>query len=215
MTKRRYVMTARAAKTEETRARIRMSAIQLYQERGAIEDFTLEEVAHRARVAARTILRAWRSKEELVYAALDSMAEQRALPQRTPPGDVTAAVCALFDNYESIGDLVMQRLNDERHRPALKPALDQGRENHREGVKTAFAPHLERLHGKSRAQLLTILMIATDVYVWKLLRRDMELPRAASEAIVIKIINGVIASAEKRDDEAVLAKLIRRGQPAA
>ncbi len=215
MTKRRYLMTARAAKTAETRARIRTSAIQLYQERAAIEDFTLEDVAQRARVAVRTILRAWRSKEELVYAALDAMAGQQVALQRTPPGDVAAVVCAFFDVYESIGDLVMQRLNDERHRPALKPALDQGRENHRDAVNTAFAPHLDRLQGKPRAQLLTILVIATDVYVWKLLRRDMGLSRAASEAIVVKIINGVVAQEEKRNDAALLAKLIGGGQPAA
>jgi AcrR family transcriptional regulator len=196
MTRRRYVMTARAAKTEETRARIRNSAIQLYQERAAIEDFTLAEVARRAHVGVRTILRTWPSKEALVYAALDSTAEQRVVPHRTPPGDVAAAVCAFFDVYELTGDLVMQCLNDERHRPALKPALDQGRAHHREGVNTAFAPHLERLHGTPHAQLLTILMIATNVWVWKLLRRDMELGRAASEAIVVKIINGAIAGAE-------------------
>jgi AcrR family transcriptional regulator len=215
MTKRRYVMTARAAKTEETRARIRMSAIHLYQERAAIEDFTLEDVAQRARVAVRTVLRAWRSKEELVYAALDSIVEQRVVPQRTPPGDVAAAVCAFFDVYESIGDLVIQRLNDERHRPALKPALDQGRANHREAVNTAFTPHLDRLRGTPRAQLLTILVIATDVYVWKLLRRDMALTRAASEAIVVRIINGVIARQETRHDAALLGHVIGAGKPAA
>jgi AcrR family transcriptional regulator len=197
MAKRRYEMTARAAKTEKTRARIRMSAIQLYQERAAIEAFTVEEVAQRAGVAVRTILRAWRSKEELVCAALDSVAEQHVVLPRTPPGDVAAAVCAFFDVYESIGDLAMQRLNDERHRPALKPALDQGRENHREGVNTAFAPHLDRFQGEQRAQLLTILVIATDVYVWKLLRRDMAFSRAASEAIVVQIINGVISRQEQ------------------
>jgi AcrR family transcriptional regulator len=215
MTKRRYVMTARAAKTEETRARIRLSAIQLYRERAAIEDFTLEEVAQRARVAARTILRAWRSKEQLVYAALASMAEQRVSLHRAPPGDVAAAVGAFFDFYEAVGDLLMQRLNDERHRPALTPALDQERENHREAVKTAFAPHFERLQGTPRAQLLTILLIATDVHVWKLLRRDMQLSRAAAEAIVVTIINGVVAREQQRDDPALTARLVRRGQPAA
>src|ERR1700693_6470387 len=39
-----YVMTARAAKAEATRARIRASAMQLYRER-AIKDITLDEVA--------------------------------------------------------------------------------------------------------------------------------------------------------------------------
>ena len=99
---------------------------------------------------------------------------------------------AFFDIYESIGDLVMQRLDDERRRPALKPSLDQGRDNHRDGVKTAFAPQLAQLHGHARAQLLAILIVATDVYVWKLLRRDMGLGRSAAEAIVRKMIISVI-----------------------
>jgi AcrR family transcriptional regulator len=213
MTKRRYVMTARAAKSEATRARIRVSAIQLYQERGTIENFTLEEVAQRAGVAVRTILRTARSKDELVYAALNAMPREGIVLQRTPPGDVAAAVCACFDIYESIGDLQLQRMNAARHHPALKPALDQARETHREGVKTAFAPHLDRLQGKARAQMLTILLIATDVYVWKLLRRDMELSRAAAEATVVEMINGVIARAEERGAADPLA--IRREQPAA
>lgn len=215
MTKRRYVMTARAAKTAATRARIRMSAIQLYRERGAIEDFTLEEVAQRARVAVRTILRAAQSKDELVYAALDSMPGQGIVLHRTPPGDVAAAVRACFDAYESIGDLQVQRLNTEGHRPALKLALDKGRETHREGLKIAFAPHLDRLQGEARAQLLTILLVATDVYVWKLLRRDMGLGRAAAEAIVVEILNGVMVREAKRDAANPMAEPIRREQPAA
>lgn len=192
-----------------------MSAIQLYRERGAIEDFTLEEVAQRSRVAVRTILRAARSKDELVYAALDSMPEQGIVLHRAPPGDVAAAVRACFDVYESIGDLQVQRLNAERHRPALKLALDKGRETHREGLQIAFAPHLDRLQGEARAQLLTILLVATDVYVWKLLRRDMGVSRVAAEAIVVEILNGVTVREAKRDTANPLAEPIRREQPAA
>ena len=116
----------------------------------------------------------------------------------TPPGDVEAAVAAFFDIYETVGDLVMQRLADERRRPGLKPSLDQGRENHRDGVKTVFAPQLERAHGAARAQLLNILSSPTDVYVWKLLRRDMGLSRPAAEAIVRKMIFGVIERGRRR-----------------
>ena len=50
--KRRYEMTARTAKAEATKARIRVSAMELYCER-PVEDFTLEEVAERAGVAVR------------------------------------------------------------------------------------------------------------------------------------------------------------------
>src|SRR5580693_9185589 len=62
--------SARAAKAEATRARIRAAAIALYTDR-PIEDFTLEEVAKRAQTTVQTVLRAFGSKEELVYEALD------------------------------------------------------------------------------------------------------------------------------------------------
>ena len=55
--KRRYAMTSRAAKADATKAGIRLAAIALYRER-PVEDFTLEQVAERAGVAVRTILRA-------------------------------------------------------------------------------------------------------------------------------------------------------------
>ena len=212
MTKRPYDLTSRTAKAEATRARITLSAMELYRER-PIEDFTLEDVAARAGVAVRTILRAFKSKDELVYAALDEMAAGGVFLKPTRPGDVKAAVSAFFDIYESVGDLVMQRLDDERRRPALKPSLDQGRDNHRDGVKTAFAPQLAQLHGHSRAQLLAILIVATDVYVWKLLRRDMGLGRSAAEAIVRKMIISVI-DGEKAHGTDSLAELVGRRQPA-
>ncbi|MGO9006413.1 MAG: TetR/AcrR family transcriptional regulator [Beijerinckiaceae bacterium] len=210
--KRRYVMTARAAKAEATKARIRMSAMQLYCER-PIEDFTLEEVAERAGTTVRTILRAFATKDELVYAALDEMAAGGVFLKPTPPGDVRAAVSAFFDIYETVGDLVIQRLSDERRRPALKPTLDQGRENHRDGVKTAFAPQLERRRDAARAQLLTMLVVATDVYVWKLLRRDMALSRSAAEAIVRRMITSV-TDRETAHGTDSLAELVGRRKPA-
>ena len=148
--KRRYAMTSRAAKADATKAGIRLAAIALYRER-PVEDFTLEEVAERAGVAVRTILRAYPSKDELVYAALADMAAGGVFLKPSPPGDVKAAVTAFFDIYEGVGDLVMQWLNDERRHPGLKPTLEQGRDNHRDGVKTVFAPQLERT-ARRRAQ---------------------------------------------------------------
>src|SRR6202034_2011449 len=193
--RRRYVMTARAAKTEATKARIRAAAVELYCN-APLKDFTLEAVAGRAETTVQTVLRTFGSKDELIYTALEDMAAGGVFLRPTEPGDVKgdvkAAVSSFFDIYESVGDLVMQRLNEERRRPALKPALDQGRENHRDGVKTVFAPQLEQLHGAARAQLLTMLVTLTDVYVWKLLRRDMGLSRPAAEAIVRNMILGVI-----------------------
>ena len=211
--KRRYAMAARAAKAEATKARIRVSAMELYCQR-PIEDFTLEKVAGRAGVAVRTVLRAYPSKDELVYAALDEMAAGGVYLKPTPPGDIKAGVSAFFDIYETVGDLVLQRLSDERRRPALKPSLDQGRENHRDGVKVIFAPQLEQRRGTARAELFNMLVVMTDVYVWKLLRRDMALTRPAAEAIVRKMIFSIIEG-ENADGTDSLAELVGRRQPAA
>jgi AcrR family transcriptional regulator len=211
--KRRYAMTSRAAKADATKAGIRLAAIALYRER-PVEDFTLEEVAARAGVAVRTILRAYPSKDELVYAALADMAAGGVFLKPSPPGDVKAAVTAFFDIYEGVGDLVMQWLNDERRHPGLKPTLEQGRDNHRDGVKTVFAPQLERTQGAARKELLNILIILTDVYVWKLLRRDMALSRSAAEATVRKMIAGVLEK-ETTDGADSLAELVGRRKPAA
>jgi len=211
-TTRRYVMTGRAAKAEATRARIRASAVALYCER-AIEDFTLEEVAQRAATTVQTVLRAFGSKDKLIYEALAELAASGVPIKPTPPGDVAAAVRAIYDIYESMGDLVVQRLNDERRRPALKPVLDQGRENHRGLVKTLFAPQLERQSGGARAQLFNILLVATDVYVWKLLRRDRAIGRAAAEAIVCRMINSV-ANPERAHGKDLMAELVGRREPA-
>jgi AcrR family transcriptional regulator len=212
--KRRYAIAARAAKAQATRARIKASAIALYCE-GPIEDFTLDEVARRAGVAVRTVLRAFPGKEALLYDALEELAKSGVPLKASRPGDVPAAVAAIFDVYETMGDLVMQRLNDERRHPGLKPLLDQGRENHRSWVKTTFAPCLASERGNERAQLLEALVVATDVYVWKLLRRDRGLSRPAAEAVMRRMIVGLAQKREQSDGTDTLAELVRRRQPAA
>jgi len=210
--KRTYVMTARAAKSQETIARIKACTIELYHHR-PIEDFTLDDIAERAGVTVRTVLRAFGSKDELISAALGEMAAGGVFLKPTPPGDVKAGVSAFFDIYEAIGDLVIRRLNDEQRRPRLKPLLDQGRENHCDGVKEIFAPQLERLRGAARAQLLSTLVVMTDVYVWKLLRRDMGLRRAPAEAIVRDVIES-ITEGRVGNGKDPLAELVGRRQPA-
>jgi AcrR family transcriptional regulator len=212
-TRRPYVMTARAAKAAATKERIRASAIELYCEQ-AIEDFTLDEVARRAGTTVQTVLRAFGSKEELIMAALGELAASGVPLKPTPPGDVRAAITKIYDLYETSGDLIIQRLADERRRPVLKPALDEGRENHRQWVKEMFAPQLALRRGGDRTQLLDILVVATDIYVWKLLRRDMALSRPAAEAVVCKIITSV-TDVEGSHGKDSLAELVGRRQPAA
>jgi AcrR family transcriptional regulator len=211
--KRRYNMTERAAKAEATRERIRASAMALYSA-SAIEEFTLDEVARRAGTTVQTILRAYGSKEDLLFSALEAMADTDTPLKASPPGDIAAAVAAIFDIYETMGDAVIQRLHDEPRHPALKTLLDRGRNGHRNWVKTAFAPFLHERQVSDRTQLIHALNAATDVYVWRLLRRDGGLSRAAAEAIVRKFIIGVVQREQSHGADP-LAELVGRRQPAA
>jgi AcrR family transcriptional regulator len=211
--KRSYDMTARAAKAQATKARIRACAVELFCNRPA-EEFTLDEIAGRAETTVQTVLRIFGSKDELIYEALEDMAADGVFLRPTASGDISAAVGSFFDIYETVGDLVIDRLGEERRRPALKATLDQGRENHRDGVKTVFAPQLERVHGAERAKLLTTLIVMTDVYVWKLLRRDMKMNRSAAEAIVARMIRNILEQGETNGKN-FMAELVGRREPAA
>lgn len=206
-------MTARAAKADATKTRIRAAAMQLYRDQ-AIESFTLDEVASRAETTVQTVLRVFGSKENLIYDALNELAASGVPLKPTPPGDVAAGISAIFDIYELMGDLVVQRLADELRRPALKGGLDQGRENHRDVVKAMFAPQLAAVRGAARAQRLEMLTVLTDVYVWKLLRRDRKLGRHASEQIVGLMVRAV-TNGENGHGQDTLVELVGRRQSSA
>ncbi len=192
---RAYDMSNRAAQAEATRERIRQAAVALYRER-ALDEFTLEEVARRAEVTVQTVLRAFKSKDQLIMTALVALAEETQ-PIKIPrvPGDVAEAVTIFFDLYEEVGDFVIQQLGDEPRLPGIKPELDAGRQGHAKWVEEAFAPQLARHADKARTQMFHALMVATDVYVWKLLRRDQKLDRADAEAVMRQLINGVVREA--------------------
>jgi AcrR family transcriptional regulator len=219
--RRPYVMTARLAKAEATRARICESVMALYHER-SIDDFTLDDVASRAGTTVQTVLRQFNSKDNLIIAALDRTTKPGSpllqgrpggfLP--SPPGDVAAAVTAIYDLYESVGDFVVQRLAEEQRRPALQAILAQGRSNHAAWVKAVFAPQLAQRSGNARTQLFQCLMVATDVYAWKILRRDLGLTRPAAEATVRHMITA-LTTREKNNGTLPLAELVGRRQPAA
>jgi len=209
MKKRAYDMTSRAAKAAGTKQRICESTVALYTER-SIDEFTLDEIAERAGTTVQTVLRIFGSKDVLVYEALSQMGAAGGGIRSTPPGDVAAAVRAIFEVYESIGDLVIRRLADALRRPQLRPALEGARARHRLWVQQVFAPQLERVRGAARTQLYHAVVVATDVATWNVLRRDAALSRAAAEAIVRQLIDGVITPEEKTDGSHPVAELVGR-----
>jgi hypothetical protein len=99
---------------------------------------------------------------------------------RAEPGDIDGAIAGLFDHYEEVGDIVIRNLADEDD-PAVQPAISIGRIKHRQWVEQHFAPQLTQHEASERDMLVDALVCACDVYVWKLLRRDIGRSRADAE----------------------------------
>jgi AcrR family transcriptional regulator len=176
-----YEMTARAESAAETSRRI-IAALREVAAGRFLEQITLEEVAERAGVATRTIIRKFGGRDGLIEAAFAVGNEDVELRRaETPRGDVEAAVAVIFEDYERHGDALIMLLAQERsHTALLKPLLDSGRKSHSDWVTRVFTPR-DRLHA---AQLIA----ATDVYFWKLLRRDLGLSRDAARIATAQMV---------------------------
>jgi AcrR family transcriptional regulator len=173
--KRRYQMQARARSTEETRETI-LDAVEVAFEELFYDEITLAEIAKRAGVSVQTVLRHFESKEGLFMASMlhtgAKMASDRDL---VPVGDVKEVVDDLVNHYENYGNRLLRMLAQEDREPALKQLADLGRTFHLEWCKRAFAPGLAGLRGAKLERRLAEVVTCTDIYVWKLLRRDREL----------------------------------------
>jgi AcrR family transcriptional regulator len=184
-----YVMKARAAKAAATRERIVRSAADLIVE-STLDGLTLEAIAQRAGVTVRTVLRAFGDKSQVFAAAISF--EGRRGHGALHPGDVEASIRVLYDDYEKIGDAVILRLADEGRVPSLDALLKSGRDNHRRWIEESFAPQLSKRGKNDRAELLNALLVATDVYAWKLLRRDFGLSRRAAASVICNIVRSLV-----------------------
>ena len=81
---------------------------------------------------------------------------------------------------------MIRLLAEEPRHPTLTPMLDYGRARAPPWVAEVMAPWLDPLPPEVRERRLDALVVATDVYAWKLLRRDMgrSLRHAATAATI-------------------------------
>lgn len=186
-----YHQRARAASAESTRNRVLEAAVGQLKER-LRSDIRLNDVAAQAGVTVQTVLRLFGSKAELFRRALDAvLREMREDLDQAEPGDVADAVRTWFDHYEQFGDVVIANLTDE-HDPAVAPVVRIGRERHRERVRTVLAPQLGRFPAADRERVVDALVCVSDVYTWKLLRRDMQRPRPEAETTMQLMIDSLL-----------------------
>lgn len=138
-------------------------------------DFTLDEVAERAETPVQSVLRAYGSNDALFVEALSKFAAgdvDETMRDAVASGDFPETIATLFRLSDKIGDAVIRMLAEEPRFPALKEANDLGRDYHRKTVTTAFGKYLDSLPMAERRVLHSALCVTTDIYVWKILRRD-------------------------------------------
>ncbi|HET7052995.1 MAG TPA: helix-turn-helix domain-containing protein [Solirubrobacterales bacterium] len=184
-------MVSRSQAAERTHRAIIQAAFDLYSERD-FDQVSLDDVAAQAGVTVRTLLRRFGSKEALLDAVAEAAdREVEGRRQEVPPGDAAAAVRCVVTDYEGYGDAIMRLLSQENRVAAFGRTAERGRRLHHEWVDRAFGPQLSRRSRAARRQLRAQLIAITDVYTWKLMRRDLGLGRSATVEALGEMVAGV------------------------
>jgi AcrR family transcriptional regulator len=191
--KRRYRMTARAEAAAATRQAIVDAYLALIVERN-YDEITLHAVAERAGVAVQTVIRRFGSKEELfATVARESAAHEAALRAEAAPGDVRDAVRNVVAHYERIGNVMLRLVGQEDRISALREVTDAGRRIHYGWAERAFSPFLEPLAPAARRRLHGQLVVLTDLFTWRLLRRDLGFGRRQTELAMTEMIDALLS----------------------
>jgi AcrR family transcriptional regulator len=183
-------MTARARAVEATRTAILDAIVELATER-VFSEISLDVVAVRAGVSVQTVLRHFGSRDGLIDAGVLHAQQTVEAERRTPHGDVSQAVRVIVDHYEQRGSSVLLMLSQEPTDPRVVRINDHGRALHRAWVEEVFVPLLPTREPE-RAAGVDLLVVATDVYTWKLLRLDRGLTRAQAQQRIERLVRAVL-----------------------
>ena len=188
-----YTQRARAEASEATHRRIMDALADLVGERSSMS-IQLSEVAERAEVSVQTILRRFGSRDGLFDQTIEYQSGKVEAEREAPVGSPPEAVRILVDHYEQRGDGVVALLAQEAADERIRGIVTRGRAVHRRWVESVFAPWMDEAEAAERAERVRLLIVATDVYVWKLLRRDAKLSRQEAEMHMLRLVRGVLDS---------------------
>jgi AcrR family transcriptional regulator len=188
---RTYTMRARADAKAATRLRVLRAVLELTEEKMTIE-ITLDEVASRAGTSVQTVLRHFGSRDGLLDEAVTLASAEVEQERQAPVGDIDGAIQAIVAHYERRGDLVVRLLGQE-HDPRIAAVVGPGKLLHRRWVEETFRPQLDARPPGDRDALADLIVVATDLYTWKLLRRDRGLDATTTQARMHALVIAVLA----------------------
>ena len=195
-----YRMRARAEAVEATRARLLRAAEDAFSKQ-AYDDVKLGAIAREAGVTQQTLFNHFGSKEAL-YSACVEAAHERIKDVRIAalPGDARSVVSALLDQYERSGDANARAAALEERVPAVAATLALARSYHQDWLAEMFADALPAA-AAGRREALAALHAATDVFTWKLLRRDLGLSRSATTDVMTRLVTGLLVRPDDREED--------------
>ena len=199
-TPRSYRMRARADAAEQTRLRIIGAAIELGFEK-PVAAITLPVIAERASVSVQTVLRQFGSREALIEEAAETGRAAVRAERPADPDDIAGSLDALIEHYEARGDGVLLLLGQEGWDRTAATITGDGKLLHRDWATRAFARTLDALSDSRRVETLDLLVVATDVYAWKLLRRDRALTRGDTASRMRMLVAAIISAASSEVQE--------------
>jgi AcrR family transcriptional regulator len=187
--RRSYTMRARAESANHTRERILDAVIALSEERLSLE-IVLADVAERAGVSVQTVLRQFGSRQGLFEQAQTRRVARVRAERAVPVGDAASAVRTIVSFYDRLGEWSLRLQAEEHGNKLSRRTVQLGRRVHREWVEEVFAPQLEDRH--DREELVDLLVVATDLLTWKILRRDGGLDRATTCQRMLRLVQAIL-----------------------
>ena len=186
---RTYAMGNRAAQASQTRDRITVATESLLSS-VPLTNITLQAIAERAGVTVQTVLRHMGSRDGCFSAVGERVAGRvHAQLGDTEPGNVSNAISDLMAHYEAEGALVLNLLAQENGEdPLASEAVQTGRAYHRAWVERCFEPKLAHPDQTT----IDALVATTDIYVWKLLRKDLRRSADDTKAVVIHMTQSLL-----------------------
>lgn len=192
---RSYTQSARAEATARTRARILDATFALAHEKLSLK-IVLTDVAERAGVSVQTILRHFGTRDGLFDAAREHGTSEVVDERDTPAGDAVAAVAVIVDHYERRGTFVLSMLAQARFDDRVATLVHDGAAVHRRWAEATFAPQLAA--SADPAELLDLLVVATDIGTWSLLRHGAGHDRDTTTSRMHALVSALLGSAKGR-----------------
>lgn len=185
-------MTARAEAAARTGRDILAATVALWREQ-ALDEITLQAIADRAGVSVQTVIRHYGSKEGVVEACIEGdVAGVRMDRDRAASGDIDGALEILLAHYERDGEAILRTIALEEKLEAARSVSEMGRKQHRAWCARVFGPFLPPSDSEAHDRRLDAFVAVTDLYLWKLLRRDVGRSTDETKRTLRALIEGLV-----------------------